>query len=301
MSTTRYAALLPVLSICLALAACHEDPRPAGVSVSSLPTDSAPARAGRGELTLLTYNVAGLPWGLSRSDPDRNTPLISPMLNHFDLVLIQEDFAYTATLTSRALHRFRTLVRPTVFTDGLTLLSSHTVAGLTRHMWKECFGVLVHGSDCVAPKGYSVARVTLAPGVVLDLYNVHMDSGRGAGDHIARLMQARQLLQTLGSRSAGRAAIIAGDFNLNVAAANDRALLGQLLGQGGLLDACRDVGCQDERLDRVLLRGSRTVRLEVLSWAVDPRFVDARGRDLSDHRPVAVRLAWARKHRPVAP
>jgi hypothetical protein len=45
-----------------------------------------------GEFLALTYNVAGLPQGLSKSNPEINTPLISPLLNRYDLVLVQEDW-----------------------------------------------------------------------------------------------------------------------------------------------------------------------------------------------------------------
>lgn len=45
-----------------------------------------------GTFTTLTYNVAGLPEGLSGSNPSVNTPLISPLLNAYDLVLVQEDW-----------------------------------------------------------------------------------------------------------------------------------------------------------------------------------------------------------------
>src|SRR5690606_27992207 len=42
--------------------------------------------ATEGTFDALTYNVAGLPVGLSSSQPDINTPYISPLLNAYDLV-----------------------------------------------------------------------------------------------------------------------------------------------------------------------------------------------------------------------
>src|SRR5690606_31024930 len=47
-----------------------------------------------GTFELLSYNVAGLPEGLSSSHPETNHPLISPGLNAYDLVSVQEDFSY---------------------------------------------------------------------------------------------------------------------------------------------------------------------------------------------------------------
>jgi hypothetical protein len=49
-----------------------------------------PAR--RGTFTLLSYNVAGLPAQFSGSEPAVNMPLISPKLNAYDVVLVQEDW-----------------------------------------------------------------------------------------------------------------------------------------------------------------------------------------------------------------
>ena len=41
---------------------------------------------------LLTYNVAGLPQEISQENPAEHIPLISPLLNDYDVVLTQEDF-----------------------------------------------------------------------------------------------------------------------------------------------------------------------------------------------------------------
>ena len=54
------------------------------------------------EFLLLTYNVAGLPEGISSSHPRTNIPQISPMLNEFGIVLVQEDFSYHDLLVSEA-------------------------------------------------------------------------------------------------------------------------------------------------------------------------------------------------------
>src|SRR3712207_4191410 len=55
----------------------------------------------RGTLTVATYNVAGLPEGLSLVHPVRNLPLIGAALDRYDVALVQEDYAYPALLRSR--------------------------------------------------------------------------------------------------------------------------------------------------------------------------------------------------------
>ncbi|MEY4544995.1 MAG: hypothetical protein RL685_1190, partial [Pseudomonadota bacterium] len=60
-----------------------------------------------GRFSVLTYNVAGLPELVSGSDPEINTSLISPLLNHYDVALVQEDFSYHSLLDSRSQHAYR--------------------------------------------------------------------------------------------------------------------------------------------------------------------------------------------------
>ena len=57
-------------------------------------------------VSVLSYNVAGLPAGISSSEPDVNTPIISPLLNDYDIVLVQEDFIYHRDLARDAEHTF---------------------------------------------------------------------------------------------------------------------------------------------------------------------------------------------------
>ena len=61
---------------------------------------------------------------------------------------------------------------------------------------------------------FSVGRHELAPGVVIDVYNLHADAGGGAGDEAARAAQFVQLAAFMSGYSAGNAVIVAGDTNL---------------------------------------------------------------------------------------
>jgi len=75
-----------------------------------------------GEFTLLTYNVAGLPQGISPSNPKKNIPLISPKLNKFEIALVQEDFVYHNELKSKTNHPYQSQTQidcsPHFITDG---------------------------------------------------------------------------------------------------------------------------------------------------------------------------------------
>ena len=284
------------------------DAAPADAAADAASADAAPDAAPAdtisgdgptsGTLALLTYNVAGLPWGLSQSDPAKNTPLISPLLNAYALALMQEDFAFTTQLASQALHPYKstpgTPAPGTFMNDGLTRFSDYKLTGHTRVKWTACNGIVDQANDCLASKGFSVAVTALGPDAEVDVYNLHMDAGNSSGDLTARAAQVDQLLLEIASRSAGRAIIVAGDTNINPSKNTENAqMLAKLLLQAQLTDACVHTACGDtDRIDRVMYRSSATVKLEALSWKIDTTFVDSAGNDLSDHKAVGVEMAW---------
>jgi endonuclease/exonuclease/phosphatase family metal-dependent hydrolase len=273
----------------------------AGTTVQPTPDAGASVRdagsspTASGTLQVLTYNVAGLPEGLSSSKPATNTPLISPKLNAFEVVLAQEDFSYHPQLVSMATHPY--VHAPKAGTsmlelgDGLAVLSRRPLGAAEHVKWAACNGVFDAKNDCLTSKGFLRTTLELAPGVLVDLYNLHCDAGRAAGDATAREKQAKQLADYIAANSAGRAVIVAGDTNMKD---TDEAQLMMLLAGAGLTDACRATSCTDiYRYDRVMFRSSTSVTLSVTSWAVDLSFIDSAGAQLSDHEPVAVTLSWA--------
>ena len=248
-----------------------------------------------GSFSLLTYNVAGLPELVSDSDPIANIPVISSLLNLYDVAVVQEDFAYHGVLAAHATHPYQT---PTLVPsekvgigDGLNEFSRLPFSHFERVTWSACNGKLSDGSDCFAPKGFTVATHELAPGVEVDLYNVHMDAGHSAGDVSARGAQSEQLLATLLKRSAGHAVIVAGDTNMN--RESDQEMLVAFMKRAGLVDTCRTLNCDDlSRIDRVMYRDSPTLDLRAAKLTVDTRFVTHDGKDLSDHKAVGVVMEW---------
>jgi hypothetical protein len=116
-----------------------------------------------GTFLALTYNVAGLPQNISGSDPETNSPLISPLLNDYDLVLLQEDWAdpppgidlfFHEEVTADAKHKYRSEpatapmgldfrrapTGPPLIADGLNRLSDFPFGPIDRQMWEACFG-----------------------------------------------------------------------------------------------------------------------------------------------------------------
>ncbi|MEU7416855.1 jacalin-like lectin [Streptomyces antibioticus] len=277
-------------------------------------TAAAPAQAASdtaaasGSFDVLTYNVAGLPEGLSSGRPATNTPLISPRLAPYDIVNVQEDFNYHAALYAGDNHPYRTATSGgAVFGDGLNTLSDHPFQDFERVRWNDCTG-----TNCLTPKGFTLARVRLAEGVFVDVYNVHTNADASDAALAARRANIAQLSDFVRAHSSGNAVIVMGDTNTRYTRAGDT--IRTLADENGLTDAwvrlvkggtrpaqgadallCPTTAPPDdcEVVDKVLYRGGPLFSLTATryhnEWA---SFLDSAGGNLSDHFPHTVDFSY---------
>jgi hypothetical protein len=274
------------------------------------------------QFTALTYNVAGLPVGLSGSQPDVNTPLISPLLNDYDLVLVQESWinpdpplsgleVFHEVLVSRVTHPFLSEPAPpplgtnparpsALVSDGLNRMSRFPFGPITRVMWDSCHGggpgQELGSADCLSEKGFSVARTTFAPGIEVDVYNLHAQAGGEPEPNQIRSENFEQLADFMLEHSAGRAVIVGGDFNLRRSARPvDGETFDLFLERTGLSDVCDVVDCgdDDDEVDKFLFRSGGGVAIEPLTHGFEREsFQRDDGEPLSDHDPLAVTFQW---------
>jgi endonuclease/exonuclease/phosphatase family metal-dependent hydrolase len=283
--------------------------------VSSVATEGcAPRPLLSGEFLALSYNVAGLPEGLSGSHPLTNTPIISPLLNAYDVVVVQESWqtpdpnplaplrVHHELLVAGADHPYKSVPlpqpintdpsRPTaILSDGLAVFSRFPFTGVWHDPWDTCWP---SAADCLALKGFMVARTTIAPGVSIDIYDLHMEAGGDPEDDVARDQGVTELAQFINTYSAGRPVIVGGDFNLHTDTEPDSTQFQRLLAETGLTDACAALACpQPGRIDKFLHRSGGGITITPLSWQFETAiFVDPQGDPLSDHDPLAVRFRW---------
>jgi hypothetical protein len=247
------------------------------------------------EFTILTYNVAGLPQGISSSNPLTNMPQIGQKLNLFDIVLVQEDFSYHYNLRYGDGHPYESVFDSFHGTvgDGLNSFSYCKFTDLQRVTWDACYGVFGHANDCLTPKGFMFARYEISSGVYVDIYDLHMDAGSSAGDNEARIVGVEQLIDKINTSSAGQAVIICGDFNMSYNDPEDNINLTRLISSTGLTDSRIELGNTDERIDKILYRSSGEVSLTPVVYKVESdTFLDSKGRQLSDHEAVSVLFRW---------
>ena len=269
-----------------------------GATAPTSSSSTAPASTQQvlasGTLRALTYNVAGLPQFVSQANPQRNTPLISPLLNAYELVLVQEDFWYHADLDRDARHPFRSTpltTHTTLVNDGLNTFSNTPFVDFTRVRWGTFHGIWSNGNDGLSSKGFTAARHELHPGVFVDVYDLHADAGGDQGDIDARVQQYAQLAAFMATYSAGKAVIVGGDTNLRDRRPRDMQTLADFMGACGLQDAARTLG-KPESIDRFLFRSSSELLITPVSWRFADEFVDAGGAALSDHEAVHVDFEW---------
>lgn len=265
--------------------------------LASVVAAAAPQRSGeRGRFEVLTYNVAGLPEGISRSQPLANLPLIGKLLNRYDVALVQEDFAYPFELRRQLglAHASEPFVRGERlhFGDGLSQFARLPFSDFRRVEWQACHGLVDSFFDCLTPKGFTIARQAIADRAFVRVVNLHMDAGWSPPDRAARESQVKQLSAALGELPSVDPVIVAGDTNI---LESERELLTPLLRQGAFVDACAELSCpQPWRIDRVLYRSSPELRLRARQWRIAREFVDGSGRPLSDHLAVVVAFDWHR-------
>jgi len=223
--------------------------------VVTVPSVSAPPSAettASAEVSVLTYNIRGLPWPLAQGrshalkEIGRELAALRAQGRQPDIVLIQEGFrGEVADLVKTSGYRYwaRGPDRSERATDtppadgrdykpvryrragegwgkfaggGLHVLSDAPILSVADAPYRYCAGL-----DCLANKGVMLARIALpdVPGEI-DVVNTHLNSKRASRTPLARSLQAHNLqVEELLSfitdhRTAGAPLLVGGDFNV---------------------------------------------------------------------------------------
>lgn len=264
--------------------------------------------------TVLSLNVAGLPAIISSGDPAVNTVKISPLLNNYDIVSVQEDFSYHSELLSKVTDLpYQTEHSGNVpFGDGMNIFSKYPIYEDRRYEWEDRHGLIEDGADQLTPKGILYTAIEIADGYFIDVYDIHTDADCDEESLAARRSNMNQLAALIQQRSTGRAVIVIGDTNSRYTRAEDN-FEEAVLATCGLRDPWVDFKCGGmapadgealfnwdnvnsgghEVVDKIWYRSGKNVDLTALSYdLLATEFTDENGEQLSDHYPITATFKY---------
>lgn len=294
-----------------------------------------------GTFTVASMNVDGLPnklvgITLNGDGPGaEGTKKISKAIakRGWDFFAVSEDFNYNTELMSALNNNYNAGTHRgkiswlTNNTDGLNLIwkNSLQVTGEKWTKWNKNYSTGIfntgNGADGMINKGFRYYAVTVAEGVTVDVYILHMDADSDQGDIDARESQLRQLVAAIKASNNHNPIIVMGDTNCRYTRERlqelfhdslnadprfevsdpwvDLAWEGVFPTYGADSIMAQDKGGpypypQAEIVDKlfVINNTDSLVRLEARSYTVDESFVGADGTPLADHWPIVVKIAY---------
>lgn len=210
-------------------------------------------------------------------------------------------------------------------TDGLNLMyrNNLTVSNETILPWDTHYSpytrylhLLVpdqNGADGMISKGFRFYQVEFAPGVVVDVYILHMDAEISPEDTAARSSQLQQLAEAINSRTSSNPVIVMGDTNCRY---TRDSLKTDLIDAVGLTDAWVELVRQEkgypnlgeealmvyhidyqqgEVVDKILYKNveGSPLQIQAVSYSVDAEGYTVDGELLGDHAPVIVEFSYS--------
>ena len=195
-----------------------------------------------GTFKAAAFNVDGLPNKVSfvSINPDgpgsSGTSTMAKIANGlgWDIIAASEDFAYHSQLASGLSNYNAGTYRGSISsaqlykradTDGMCFFwkkNGVSASSETMVQYKDEYGGLTSGANTCIKKGFRYYEVTIAEGVVIDVYITHMNTYSGSGNtesnsYVAAVLgQLRQLRDYVLAKAAAnkRPAVIMGDTNM---------------------------------------------------------------------------------------
>jgi hypothetical protein len=275
--------------LALASVSCSETVEPD--SATEVQSEVSLKSSTTSSFNMLCLNTAGLADWVTSEDGAANAEIISPLLNAYDIVCVQEDWQYHSELKAETTHPYLSNSSGTMgIGDGLNRFSIYDWNQFERFAWNDCNGYTDDGYDCWTPKGFSVCRTWLTDKICVDIYNLHADAGNTNADANAREDNFAQLLQKINNISEGNAVIVMGDMNCDFYE-EDQV---RILYEDGFSDSEIEYvyagvypevdGSHNGSIDKIMYRSSLEVTLEAIYFERPIGvFIDENGDELSDN------------------
>lgn len=166
---------------------------------------------------MINYNVAGMPGFDGKGSSNHKAIANYIVENDFDIVAVQEDFAYNKSLVNslEGFDYFTNHAGSIPGGDGLNIFTDNMpIYNEKRVQWDMAYGSIAEG-DLLTPKGFIHTVIEVADGVYIDFYNIHADAFETLGSREARDSNYDQILTFIEENyeNYNRPVIITGDFN----------------------------------------------------------------------------------------
>jgi len=274
--------------------------------------------AGKGQLNVLSFNVAGLPEFLQNNgeslDKTTATKEIGKYFANYqkfiDIIHVQEDFHYNDILYKYDTHPYHTKSSGDVpFGSGLNTLSNYPYIHFERHKWNHCSDA--SSFDCWTPKGFTSMKILFDDDAIINFINLHADAGTEDGDEDARNSNLQQVSDFINSNCPDEAVIIFGDTNSRYTRSKDNIEI--FHNQNGLINPWIQISRNGdvpkkgsssimcdlpsnvtscETVDKLFYRGSKTIDLNATSFNYADGLFTYNGNQLSDHNPIFVNFTY---------
>jgi endonuclease/exonuclease/phosphatase family metal-dependent hydrolase len=288
----------------------------AALTIAAGPASPMTQAASAQEISVLTYNVKGLPWPVAAGRRDALLSIGEDLAamrargQQPNVVLIQEGFrGEVEALRARSGYRhwaqgprrgWRKLAG-----GGLHVLSDLPIEAAVSQAFRACAG-----HDCLAAKGVMLATMRLPDGSRLAMVNTHLNARRASGAppdvaHRAHIRQQDEIRAFLKRhRPADAAVVIGGDFNVKNAPAR-YGYRAETRPYTVVSEVCRaELGCMPVEAGPAPWLKSQdlqafisTVDMRVQPLATSMAFDGVQGRRLSDHDGYLVRYRLTRAGR----
>lgn len=164
------------------------------------------------------WNVWCLPSLLTDHHSRQRAEAISPLLNRYDIVILNEAFAYKDILLHKTSHPYRFIPpkpRLRIFDSGLIFLSKYPIIKCAFEQYKHTASV-----DSLVAKGIGLCDISIpyneGGSLTLQVFGTHMQSERTKAAQSARCSQALQAAKFINTHRIGDrpSAVFMGDMNM---------------------------------------------------------------------------------------
>lgn len=172
------------------------------------------------KFSIISSNVAGLPIPSMFDENGKKVPVTQKIMGQqlnesgIDIICVQEDFQFHSILAEQMTnYPYTTYTSGGVpVGDGMNIFSKYPIYNVDRIAWEEFNGILDAANDGLTPKGFLKCTADIN-GVLVDIYDIHVDANGSYEDCMAKKAQFNQLCKYMDENSADRPIAIVGDYN----------------------------------------------------------------------------------------